>query len=334
MPRSGRFFRGGPGGFGRPAARLVKPVREARCYALLGWGLGRNVAGYEFAVVGTFVLDAGHGADTDAAGDASVVVDGELHGVRFVLVGDFERDGFLIGSDRGDLAGNFVGLRVGLLSPMPCCRNMMRGRGSSEKQECCESGAREKFAKRWFAKTLSLPLGSASWRSSDSCNVGGANWAGAEAWADAGPIARKVWRRADGRRVVKGNVLGGGLVRAWRSTSAGRGRNYCTGAVFSFRGCRWNDDGLGGLGACGAQARGGRRGNGLGLGFGRFRFLEIEIPTLRNDRERWGRKNRLRKSQKRRRDAGGTKGNGKGNDAGRRPAVRTATAVRGKKQRR
>jgi hypothetical protein len=42
----------------------------------------------------------------------------------------------------------------------------------------------------------------------------------------------------DGRmecRVVKGNVLGMGLVRARRSTSVGRGRNYCTGAVFSLQ---------------------------------------------------------------------------------------------------
>jgi hypothetical protein len=40
--------------------------------------------------------------------------------------------------------------------------------------------------------------------------MGGANWAGAEAWADAGPIAQLVWRGAGGNRVVKGNVLGGG----------------------------------------------------------------------------------------------------------------------------
>jgi hypothetical protein len=94
----------------------------------------------------------------------------------------------------------------------------------------------------------------------------------------------------DGRmegRVVKGNVLGMGLVRARRSTSVGRGRKYCTGAVFSFQGCRRDDDGLGGLGACWAQARGGWRGNGLGLRLGRFRFLEIEIPTLRNGGEEW-----------------------------------------------
>src|ERR1700751_1193936 len=61
------------------------------------------------------------------------------------------------------------------------------------------------------SKTLSLPLGSASWRSSESCNVGGANWAGAGAGADAGPIARFVWRWVEGRWVVKGNVLGGGV---------------------------------------------------------------------------------------------------------------------------
>ena len=41
--------------------------------------------------------------------------------------------------------------------------------------------------------------------------MGGAKWAGAEAWADAGPIAQLVWRRAGGHRVVKGNVLGGGV---------------------------------------------------------------------------------------------------------------------------
>ncbi|MGA8304960.1 MAG: hypothetical protein WB723_04735 [Candidatus Acidiferrales bacterium] len=32
----------------------------------------------------------------------------------------------------------------------------------------------------------------------------------AEAWADAGPFARIVSRRADGRRAVKGNALEGG----------------------------------------------------------------------------------------------------------------------------
>ena len=52
---------------------------------------------------------------------------------------------------------------------------------------------------------------------------------------------------------------------------------------------RWRlaGDGLGGLGACVAQARGGWRGNGLGLEFGRFRFVEIEIPTLHNVGEEW-----------------------------------------------
>src|ERR1700756_2443916 len=85
------------------------------------------------------------------------------------------------------------------------------------------------------SKTLSLPLGSASWRSSETRYVGGANWAGAGAWADAGPIARFVWRWADERRVVKGNVLGGGLVRGRDSTRAERGRNYCTGGVFSLQ---------------------------------------------------------------------------------------------------
>src|ERR1700722_450232 len=134
-------------------ARFATPIRKKCCDALLRWVLRRNVAGYEFASVGTFVLDAGHGADTDAPGDARVVVDGELHGVGLVLIGDFERDRFLIGSDGGDLAGNFVGLRIGLLRPMPCCGNVMRGRGSSEKQECCEGGAREKVAKRWFGKS-------------------------------------------------------------------------------------------------------------------------------------------------------------------------------------
>src|SRR6266481_5900572 len=69
--------------------------------------------------------------------------------------------------------------------------------------------------------------------SSESRNVGGANWAGSEDWADAGPIARFVWRWADGRRVVKGNVLGCVLVRGRRSTKAETPRNYCTGAVFS-----------------------------------------------------------------------------------------------------
>src|SRR6202007_1863929 len=99
--------------------------------------------------------------------------------------------------------------------------------------------------------TLSLPLGSASWRSSDSRNVGGANWAGVVAWADAGPIARFVWRWVGERRVVKGNVLGGGLVR-WRdSTRAERGRNYCTGAVFSLQ--VWRHRG----GACVAAGLGG-----------------------------------------------------------------------------
>src|ERR1700746_4214079 len=85
------------------------------------------------------------------------------------------------------------------------------------------------------SKTLSLPLGSASWRYSETRYVGGANWAGAGAWADAGPIARFVWRWADERRVVKGNVLGGGLVRGRDSTRAERGRNYCTGRCFLCR---------------------------------------------------------------------------------------------------
>jgi hypothetical protein len=72
--------------------------------------------------------------------------------------------------------------------------------------------------------------------------------------------------------VVKRNVLGRELVRERLSTSAEGARNYCTGAVFSFQWWRWHldGDGLGGLGARGAQAHGERRENGLGLEAGRI----------------------------------------------------------------
>jgi cyclohexa-1,5-dienecarbonyl-CoA hydratase len=140
--------------------------------------------------------------------------------------------------------------------------------------------------------------------------MGLANWAGAEAWADAGPIAQIVWRCADWRRVVKGNVLGGGVSTGTEWYERGEGAKLLHGGGVFFAGVTGSrappiPTGLADWEHVGASA--------WRVAWERAR-LSSESPHPRRNGEEWG----ARKSY----------GNDKSKRAGRMPALQKREAMR------